>query len=266
MADLGHADKQGWVFAGVGAGIALAGLGALAIMVSQTGSLLSWRIFGLVTLIAAVAVSARMGAEIPLSHFADKSRKSQPTPLIWVAVIAYGAAGLGYIIPATYLPVMAREIVQSPIVFGWSWPVFGAAAFVSTPLAARLLRIFTNRQIWAASQLVMAVGLVLPVAYPHIATILIASVSVGGTFVVITMTGMQEVHRMAPPHDVMRHIAVMTASFATGQMVGPLLASSIYDLTGSFSAALVITSAILALTALALVIGALKKEAVRTKN
>jgi predicted MFS family arabinose efflux permease len=179
--------------------------------------------------------------------------------LIWSVVIAYGAAGIGYIIPATYLPIMAREIVQSPLIFGWSWPVFGAAAFVSTLLAARLHRRFSNRRIWAASQIVMAVGLVLPVVHPHIATIIIAGVCVGGTFMIITMMGIKEAHRIAPPGDVMRHIAVMTASFASGQMIGPLFASSLHDLTGSFSASLLTTSVVLVTTAGALLVGTSKR-------
>jgi len=263
LADAGRAEKQGWVFSGVGAGIAVAGLGALAIMVSQAGSVLSWQIFGAVTLIAALAVCTRMGLEIPQTHRAAQNQKSQPSPLIWAAVIAYGAAGLGYIIPATYLPVMAREIVQSPLVFGWSWPVFGAAAFLSTPLAARLDRHFTNRQIWAGSQVVMAVGLLLPIIFPHILAILVAGVCVGGTFMIITMTGMKEMHRLVPPHDVMRHIAILTAAFATGQIIGPLLASALYELTGGFSVSLAITSVILVLTAIGLVMGASNKAITR---
>ena len=260
LADAGRAEKQGWVFSGVGAGIAVAGLGALAIMVSHIGSAPSWRIFGVLSLVAVFALCTQMGPEIPSTRRAAQHRKSQPTPLIWSVVLPYGAAGLGYIIPATYLPVMAREIVQSPVIFGWSWPVFGVAAFVSTLLAARLQRHFSNRRIWAASQIVMAAGLLLPVVHPHIITIILAGICVGGTFMIITMAGIMETHRIAPPHDVMRHIAVMTASFATGQMIGPVFASSIYDLTGSFSASLLMTSVTLAVSAMALMIGASRKE------
>lgn len=259
LAEVGRAEKQGWVFSGVGAGIALAGLGVLAIMAGQIGSSLSWRIFGAVTLVAVVAVCALIGPEIPGSRPEAIDRRSQRTPLVWSVVIAYGVTGIGYIIPATYLPVMAREIVQSPLVFGWSWPVFGVAAFASTLLSARIHKHFSNRQIWAASQVVMAVGLLLPVVFPRITSIIIAGVCVGGTFMIITMAGMKEVHRIAPTHDVMRHIAVMTATFATGQMVGPVFASSIYDLTRSFSASLLITSIALVVTAMTLVVRPSKK-------
>jgi len=52
----------------------------------------------------------------------------------------------------------------------------------------------------------------------------------------------------------MRHIGAMTAAFATGQMVGPVFASSLHQLTGGFSASLVATSAILAATAASLLV------------
>ena len=87
-----------------------------------------------------------------------------------------------------------------------------------------------------------------------------AGICVGGTFMIITMTGMKEAHRIAPNHDVIRHIAIMTAAFASGQMIGPVFASSICDLTRSFSASLVITSMILVITALILIGSSSDKE------
>ena len=148
-------------------------------------------------------------------------RSAQRCAAGWISGVSRSPRGWAGTFPITHLPVMAREIVQSPAIFGWSWPVFGVAAFVSTLLVARLQRHVSNRRIWAASQIVMAVGLLLPVVHPHIITIIIAGICVGGTFMIITMAGIKEAHRIAPPHDVMRHIAVMTAAFATGQMIGP---------------------------------------------
>jgi MFS family permease len=77
------------------------------------------------------------------------------------------------------------------------------------------------------------------------------------------MAGMKEAHRIAPPQDVMRHIAIMTAAFATGQMIGPALAGAIHDLTGSFAGALLLASATLVLTAMPLILKPTTKEIVR---
>ncbi|MEX3007458.1 YbfB/YjiJ family MFS transporter [Hoeflea sp. TYP-13] len=255
LADLGLSQKQGWVFSGVGIGIAVAGSGTLAIMAGGIGSAHSWLIFGGATLVAAVVVCAGIGPEIAASRADAQSQGSRTSPLSWRLVIAYGTAGIGYIIPATYLPVMARETVSSPLLFGLAWPVFGIAAFLSTLLAARINSRYSNAQIWTASQFIMAAGLVLPVIWPHISTVIIAGICVGGTFMIITMMGMKEAHRIAPVHDVMRHISVMTAAFASGQMIGPLFAGVLYDVTRSFNASLVITSLALAITALSLMCG-----------
>jgi predicted MFS family arabinose efflux permease len=197
-----------------------------------------------------------VGAEIPASRPSVQHREQPKTPLVWRLIIAYGAVGIGYIIPATYLPIMAREILDSPLLFGWSWPIFGAAAFVSTLMAARFQQRFSNQQVWVVCQIVMASGLLLPVLYPHITTIIAAGICVGGTFMIITMMGIKEVHRIAPPEDVMRHIAIMTASFATGQMIGPVFASSVYSVTQSFAVSLITTSVVLFVTAIFLMRGA----------
>lgn len=262
LADNSGAGHQGWVFSGVGAGIAVAGLACLAFMASGFGSSPSWRIMGVLALVAAFALALTMGPEIPAIRPSARRRQSQRTPLDWRAVVAYGTMGIGYIIPATYLPVMAREIVPSPLIFGWSWPAFGAAAFVSTLLVATLQKRYSNRRIWATSQVVMAAGLLLPAVHPHILTIIAAGLCVGGTFMIVTMTGMKEAHRIAPPEDAMRHVAAMTASFATGQMIGPVFASSVYDLTQGFAVSLAVTSAALIVTAITLVAGSSEKKVV----
>ena len=263
LADNGRVADQGWVFSGVGAGISIAGLACLVFMVNRIGSFPSWQILGALSLLAGLVVCLIMGPEIPAVRPAVPRRQSQRSALDWRTIVAYGAMGFGYIIPATYLPVMARDIAPSAMIFGWAWPLFGAAAFVSTLLAAKFHRRYSNRQIWAASQIVMAAGLLLPVVYPHILTILSAGLSVGGTFMIITMAGIKEAHRTALPQDVMRHIAVMTASFATGQMIGPVFAGAIHDLTQSFAVALIITSALLIITAATLLGGSSKREVVQ---
>lgn len=249
LAQRGRAELQGWVFSGVGSGIAVAGLACLGFMVYGIDSLAAWRAIGAVTLALAIALSLLMGPEIPPQAAGASGHASGRSPIAWRVVIAYGAAGIGYIIPATYLPVMAREIVASPLVFGWSWPMFGSAAFVSTLLVARLQDSASNRTIWAISQCVMAVGLLLAAIAPDIVTIVIAGLCVGGTLMVITLIGMKEVHRIVPADDAMRHIAVMTIAFASGQMIGPVFASSLHQATGSFTAPLLAASGLLLLTA-----------------
>ncbi|MDE0390807.1 MAG: YbfB/YjiJ family MFS transporter [Rhodospirillales bacterium] len=248
LAEAGREDRQGWVFSGVGAGIAIAGLGCIAMMAGDVSSDVAWLIFGVLALAVAAAIRFGLGPEVPAARPSRSARVSERTPIVWSAVLAYGAAGLGYVVPGTYLPAMAREIVPSPWIFGWGWPVFGAAAFLSTLASAALHRRFSNRQIWGVSQVAMAVGLLLPVMFPHILSIVAAGLCVGGTFMVITMAGLREAHRIAGSADAVRHVAAMTATFAAGQTVGPVFAGALYDATASFTPSLIATAILLVST------------------
>jgi len=163
----------------------------------------------------------------------------------------FAASGFGYIVPATFLPVMARQAIQDPAVFGWSWPLFGTAAMVSTLLVARLAGVFDNRKVLIGGQLVMATGVILPAVGHGIVPIMLAALAVGGTFVAITMVCMQEARVIGKAHAT-GLIAALTAAFAFGQIVGPLTVSWLIGADGDFSRALYLASAVLVAGALAL--------------
>ncbi len=260
LADAGRSDCQGIVFSGVGGGIALVGLACLAFMVAGIDSVTSWRIAGMVSLVIAAVLCFALGPEFPLVRTKQTKRGDGRRPLIWPMLVSYGVAGMGYIIPATYLPLMAREMVSDPLIFGWSWPLFGAAAFASTLVAARFRKRYSDRSIWATCQLVMAMGIILPVLFPHIIGIALSGLLVGGTFMIVTMAGVQEAHRVAPQADAIRHIAAMTTAFATGQMIGPIVAGSVYAVSKSFDAILIASAAAVAATAALIVCFTSPKE------
>ena len=155
------------------------------------------------------------------------------------SVVCYGALGFGYILPATFLPVLARAVIDDAAVFGAAWPVFGAAAALSTLYAGAVLASVPRRRVLAGSHLLMALGCVLPVLHLSVATVLAAALLVGGTFMVATMAGMQEA-RASTPGEPTRALGRMTAAFAIGQMAGPILSSALsassHDFGGLFDA------------------------------
>jgi predicted MFS family arabinose efflux permease len=117
---------------------------------------------------------------------------------------------------------MARHLVDDPAVFGWTWPVFGLAAALSTVAGGVLLRRLSPRQLWAASHVVMALGVLVPVLAPaSLAALVVSAVCIGGTFMVATMAGLQEARRVAGT-GAPRLMGAMTAAFGTGQLIGPL--------------------------------------------
>jgi hypothetical protein len=138
--------------------------------------------------------------------------------------------------------------VQDPLVFGWSWPIFGLAAALSTLMAAAGAGFAGNRRLWALSHLVMALGVSAPVVWPAIGGIMVAALLVGGTFMVSTMSGLQEAQLAAGPHATTL-MAAMTAAFATGQIGGPLLVSCAVGPHGDFSRPLLVACLLLVASA-----------------
>ncbi|NDZ16742.1 MFS transporter [Variovorax sp. WS11] len=216
----------GLLYAGVGAGIALAGLYCWRAGAADVAPDALWLQLGALALVglAAVALLMPRGASGAAAPAPTAAAPAAAGGVSWGLVICYGLLGFGYILPATFLPVLARAVVDDPAVFGAAWPVFGAAAAVSTLFASLALSKMARRHVLAGSHALMALGCLLPVLHLSALTVLLAALLVGGTFMVATMAGMQEA-RARSLGDPTRALGRMTAAFAIGQMAGPMLSS-----------------------------------------
>jgi predicted MFS family arabinose efflux permease len=220
LAVRGRADAAGLVYAGVGVGMVVAGGAAIAVALAGRGATAGWWLLGALAAAATVATWRPLRVPVPAPAAPVAAPSAGASTALLVA--CYGAFGFGYILPATFLPAMARQLIDDPAVFGWTWPVFGAAAAVSTVAGGALLRRLSPRQLWAASHVVMALGVLVPVLVPHsLAALVVSAVCIGGTFMVATMAGLQEARRVAGA-AAPRLMAAMTAAFGTGQLIGPL--------------------------------------------
>jgi predicted MFS family arabinose efflux permease len=222
LARRGEGARGGAVYAGVGAGIAGAGLLCLAAGAAGVSAGTLWLLLGALALVLMLPVAwvlrrlppsrpAFAGAAAPLH--ADRETHG--------LVACYGAMGFGYILPATFLPALARDVVDDPLWFGLAWPVFGATAALSTMLAGRLARHATRLQVWSAGHLLMGAGVLLPSLWVNGWTIALSALLVGGTFMVVTLAGVQEMRARAPAQPT-RLVARLTAAFALGQIAGPV--------------------------------------------
>lgn len=232
------------VFAGYGVGIAAAGALCLVLMSVGSSSAQAWLSLGGVSLVVTAAIWPVFSAR----H--DGSRESRHVTTggpRWDAesarlVLCYGAFGFGYIVPATFLPVMARHAIADPSIFGWAWPIFGAAAAGSTFVAGLVSTVVSNRRLWSLSHVVMACGVVLPAIWPGIAWVMLSALLVGGTFTVTTMTGFQEARLVGGP-NAKSLIGAFASAFAVGQIVA--LVGVSYAAPTNFATALIVASMVL---------------------
>lgn len=241
LAALGQSQLAGGIFAGVGLGIAAAGFFCLIVAGPETSALAMWLGLALLAAIAGVmplAVSSRLPAPLAKAETAASRKSLHSTPSKTTGlVVCYSLFGFGYILPATYLPELARQWVDDPQVFGWAWPLFGLAAALSTLIMSGALKKGNRLSMWAGCHLFMAMGVLLPVIWTSLASVVVAAFLVGGTFMVITMLGMQEA-RFRVPENATVILGRMTAGFALGQLFGPIVPAALGLFTADYTTAL----------------------------
>lgn len=165
----------------------------------------------------------------------------------WQLAAIYGLAGLGYIITATYLPVLVGQALggAGPLHI---WAVFGLGAAPSCFLWHRLNVCLGVRWSLLLNLLVQGVGVILP-ALSHSAWAYLGSaVLVGGTFMG-TVTIAMPAARLLNERVGFNMLAVMTAVYGVGQIAGPVVADSIFKYSGSFAGSLVFAALALWLAA-----------------
>jgi MFS family permease len=256
LARRGEVRAGSWIYTGVGLGVALAGV--VAWLGGMQPAWLLWLELGLLAALGVAYALAALPRTSTDRLAASVTAHGRPLQGSWKLVICYGAFGFGYIVPATFLPALAREQVDDPLVFGVTWPLFGIAAALSVAVVARLLSAAPRRRVWAVAQAAMAVGTGLPVLSESLWSLALSALLVGGTFMITTMAGLQMARELMP-RDPTRLLARMTAAFAAGQIAGPLLVRALQfqPATGSsgVSAAGAIAALVLALSALWLWLG-----------
>ncbi|CAN7174899.1 YbfB/YjiJ family MFS transporter [Rhizobium sp. LjRoot254] len=229
LAELGEPHLSGIIYVGPGIGITLSGLAALALSSAGGSSMLGWAVFGAV---ASALTAAIWPFFTPTRRVAQKaSAPAEAAPEHWtfedaLLTLAYGLAGFGYIVTATFLPVIAREALPGS---GWVdlfWPVVGIFVAVGA-LVTRFVPMTIDRRILLAILYVMqGLGVLFPLMLPNIVGFVIGSVLLGLPFTTITLFGMQEARRLKPKGATV-FIGLMTASYGIGQIVGPLVVSGI---------------------------------------
>jgi hypothetical protein len=254
LAETNAPTLAGVIYTGPGIGIAMTGFlgGALGRWGSEAG----WIGLGLlaIVLIATIwrvfddgelAVAAGGAAPAPVAATGVAASASARSDAIWLVAL-YGLAGFGYIITATFLPVIARQALPGSPWPDFFWPLFGLAIIPGALIGARAPTHWDNRLLLAVAYALQALGVVLSVAWPTIGGFALGSLLLGMPFTAITLFAMREARRLRG-NAAAGLIGYATASYGVGQIIGPLFAAPLAQRTGSFELPLLVAAAALAL-------------------
>lgn len=233
-----HARGAPLLYAGVGVGIALSA--ELLVLAGHLGL----HSGGMWLLLAGVALLLGLGAAPGLAASGQATPEEQAKPAAaslppvapWPLVLIYGLAGLGYIVTATYLPVLVKSALPG-VNTAHVWAVFGLGAAPSCFLWHRLHERLGTRRALRLNLLLQAIGVALPVVAPSVAGYVLSAILVGGTFVGTVTIAMPAAQRAAKNAGA-RMMASMTFVYGIGQIIGPVLAESLHARSHSFASAL----------------------------
>lgn len=142
---------------------------------------------------------------------------------------AYAGAGLGYILPMTFLPMLAslRLGTESPMV-SQSWLIVALAALPSTWLWNRLGSQFGDRNMLIANYALQLLGVLSALLLPARWGIALCSLLIGASFLgAVLLT--QRLARSLQPAQGPRLSAALIALYGCTQLIGPWLVRAGFD-------------------------------------
>jgi MFS family permease len=246
----------GIIYCGPGIGILVTGLLAGGVSAIDWRASSTWTMFGLLAFGLSALIwrtfdsaPARVGPAPVPAGAAQHTGKSAVTGHSVrhrqkiesrILVVAYGLSGFGYIITATFLPVIARKAMPDSNLHDMFWPLFGACVALGAWLAVFIPVHFDHRRLLCTCYLMQAAGVLASVIWPSLAGFALGSILLGLPFTAITLFAMRESHRLALATQIPAHrlIGLLTAAYGLGQIAGPPLATQLVRQTGTFSPSL----------------------------
>lgn len=229
LARLQRPTTGGIVYMGPGIGIACSGLLASVMVQLAWPARWGWLAFGLLALIITLLLwpvfrdddglhAPAAGQSAPPASGATMTEKA-------TLVVAYGLAGFGYIITATFLPVMARAALPGSVWLDLFWPLLGVAVACGALLASHIPARIDQRGLLLGCYVMQSLGVVIVNWVPTLSGFAIGSVLVGLPFTAITFFTMQ-LGRQFHPQSAPTIIGLLSGAFAFGQIVGPPIAAA----------------------------------------
>jgi predicted MFS family arabinose efflux permease len=234
--------------AGVGAGIVITGLAVpwlLAAAPPAAGWRLGWVLLGVLAAVAlAAGIPAARSCRDPTVPPAAERR--WPVTRLAPLLACYALFGAGYIAFMTFIVAYLKERGSGTGLISAFWVVLGAAAiagaFAWVPVIVRL-------RAARAPSVVMAVvcaAALLPLLSRSPVAALGSALLFGGSFLALVAAVMSVARRSLPAHHWTSAIATLTAAFAAGQCLGPILTGVLSDGPAGLTLGLALSAGILA--------------------
>jgi len=229
-------------FAGVGLGIAVSGLLAIA-MARSLNWADQWIVAGAVGILLLIPAWAWMPAPTrPSAHHV--TTPDHPPARAWLVLftLAYFCAGVGYVVSATFIVAIAAH---NPALHGYGnliWVIVGLGAMPACPLWDRIARRTGDKTALLAAFALLFLSIMLSALTTGLDGLILGALLYGASFNGITSMILSIIGRLYPSNPATA-MARLTISFGAAQIIAPAASGMIAALTGSYRGALFMAAA-----------------------
>ncbi|UNE55383.1 YbfB/YjiJ family MFS transporter [Bartonella machadoae] len=211
------------LYAGVGVGILLGNESVIIGLSQSLNAKNIWFGAGLISVVLLLLLFVLFPRRVEASQFASNESLAPRNIVWWELALIYGLAGFGYIIVATYLPMMAKTF-NFQLLANHLWSFVGIAIVPSCFI-----------WLWGAHRwgvlrclmlnLLIQGGCVLLTLFSHsLFLIVLSCIGFGFTFMGTTSLVMPLAKRLHAPYGI-NLLGLATLTYGFGQILGPLLTS-----------------------------------------
>ncbi len=223
------------LFSGVGIGIALGNEYVLAGLHFDLSSQTLWQgagaLSGMMLIALTLLMPSKKHAIVPM----PLAKTEQQIMSWWLLAILYGLAGFGYIIVATYLPLMAKD-AGSPLLTAHLWTLVGLSIVPGCFGWLWAAKRWGALPCLTANLLVQAICVLLTLASDSPLLLIISSLGFGGTFMGTTSLVMTIARQLSVPGN-LNLLGFVTLIYGIGQILGPALTSMLGNGTSALASA-----------------------------
>ena len=240
----GRRPELGLHFTGLGLGIVVSALGAMAMSRLGLNWALQWQGFAFTGLLFLMPAWAWRPPVPPPVASAGSAGAAPARRWMALMMASYFCAGWGFVISATFTVAIVE---RQPLLVGqgpWAWLMVGLAATPAVFLWDRVARRLGEVQALLTAFGLQVVAVVLPALSGSLAAALAGALLYGATFIGIVSLTLALVGRRSPGNPG-KAMARLTLSYGAAQVSAPALTGAMVHMSGSYRGALWLTALVL---------------------
>ncbi len=237
----GHRPELGIHFGGLGGGILVSGLVAVAMGAAHLDWAQQWWTLGILGVL--FFIPAWLWLPEPPPAATQQAHTQEPPPRQWLLLMIamYFCAGFGFVVSATFTVAMVEKI---PALAGWGNGVWVLVGIAATPACFVWDRVSRRVGDMRALQLAFTgqiVSILLPALSSNPALAVLSAALYGATFIGIVSLTLTVIGRCYPANPA-KAMARLTLSYGVAQIIAPAITGYIAEATGSYQGGLLMAA------------------------